>query len=128
MCEISLHRHFKDWPGNFKVVDNAYALEMVPRYSPSLLPLVVNNMSDFTNERGVILINPKKCKQMLINFLKYGASDTNQQFIVAGNLVETVSCFKLFGVWITNCLLWNVHVDKVFKKADSRLYRGLSSI
>ncbi len=67
-------------------------------------------------------LNPKKCKQMSINFLKYGASVKNQEITVAGNLVESVSCFKLLGVWITNDLLWNVHVDKVLKKANSRLY------
>ncbi len=59
---------------------------------------------------------------MSINFLKYGASVINQQITIAGNLVESVSCFKRLGVWITNDLLWNVHVDKVLKKANSRLY------
>ena len=46
------------------------ALEIIPRFSPSLMPLVVNEISDCASERGMEL-NYKKCKQMLINFLKY---------------------------------------------------------
>ncbi len=58
---------------------------------------------------------------MVISFLKYKGSDENQIF-VAGNPVETVSSFKLLGVWISNDLSWNIHVDMVLKKANSRLY------
>ena len=103
-----------------KFVDDTSALEIVPRYSPSLMPLVVNDISAFASQRGMKL-NHKKCKQMLINFLKYKAFDENQIF-VDGNPVETVSSFKLLGVWISKDLSWNTHVDMVLKKANSRLY------
>ena len=33
-----------------------------------------------------------------------------------------MSSFKLLGVWISNDLSWNTHVDMVLKKANSRLY------
>ena len=70
--------------------------------------------------RGMELSH-KKCKQMVISFLKYKGSDENQIF-VAGNPVEIVSSFKLLGVWISNDLSWNIHVNMVLKKANSRLY------
>ena len=84
------------------------------------MPLVVNDISAFASARGMEL-NHKKCKQMVISFLRYEGSDENQIF-VAGNPVEIVSSFKLLGVWISNDLSWNTHVDMVLKKANSRLY------
>ena len=75
------------------------------------MPLVVNDISAFASERAMKL-NHKKCKKMLINFLKYKGSDENPIF-VDGNPVQTVSCFKLLGVWISKDLPWNTHVDMV---------------
>ncbi|CAB4007385.1 RNA-directed DNA polymerase from mobile element jockey, partial [Paramuricea clavata] len=37
-----------------------------------------------------------------------------------GDVVERVSSFKLLG--LTNNLSWDIHVDKISKKADSRIY------
>ncbi len=37
-------------------------------------------------------------------------------------MVERIPYFKLLGVWLTNNLSWNVHVDKILKKANSRIY------
>ena len=109
----------KDWPGRIKFVDDTSALEIVPRYSPSSKPLVVNDISAFASQRGMKL-NHKKCMQMLINFLKYKAFDENQIF-VDGNPVETVSSFKLLGAWRSKDLSWNTHVDMVQKKGKFSL-------
>ena len=38
---VLLNLLLKDWPGRIKFVDDTSALEIVPRYSPSLLPMVV---------------------------------------------------------------------------------------
>jgi hypothetical protein len=77
--------------------------------------LVVNEISHYASERGMEL-NYKKCKQMLIDFLKYKRSDDENPIYVAGKPVETVSSFKLLGVWISNDLSWNTHVDMVMKR------------
>ena len=111
----------KKWPCRIKFVDDTSALEITPRFSPSLMPLVVNEISDCASVRGMEL-NYKKCKQMLINFLKYKGSDDENPIYVAGKPVETVSSFKLLRVWISNDLPWNTHVDMVLKKANTRLY------
>ena len=111
---------FKDWPGRVKFVDDTTAIEVIPRCSPSFLPIVVNQISDFANERGMVL-NPKKCKEMITTFLKYRHSE-NDIFIGDVILVETVNSFKLLGVWLTNNLSWELHVDKLLKKTNSRIY------
>ncbi len=45
------------------------AMEIIPRCSPSLLPIFVNEISTFASNRGMEL-NHKKCKEMVISFLK----------------------------------------------------------
>ena len=59
-----------DWQGRVEFVDDATALEIIPRCSPSLMPMVVDKMFDFAQSRGMML-NPKKCKEMIVSFLKY---------------------------------------------------------
>ncbi|CAB3995721.1 RNA-directed DNA polymerase from mobile element jockey, partial [Paramuricea clavata] len=105
---VLINSLLKNWPSRIKFVDDTSALEIIPHFSSSLMPLVVNEISDYALERGMEL-NYKKCKQMLINFLKYKGSDDENPIYVA-------------GVWISNDLSWNTHVDMVLKKANSRLY------
>ena len=56
-----------NWQGRIKFVDDTSALEIVPRCSPSLLPVVVDEVNNFATDRGMKL-NPKKCREMLISF------------------------------------------------------------
>ena len=57
---------------------------------------------------------------MIIPFLKYKHSEND--IFIGGDLVERVKSFKLLGVWLTNNLSWELHVDKLLKKANSRNY------
>ena len=66
-------------------------------------------------------LNPKKCKEMVISFLKYSLPSDNAIY-VSGLPVERVTSFKLLGLMISDDLSWNCHVDYVIKKANSRLY------
>ena len=109
----------KDWPRRVKFVDDTTTIEVIPRCSPSFLPIVVNQISDFANERGMVL-NPKKCKEMIIIFLKYKHSE--HDIFIGDDFVERVKSFKLLGVWLTNNLSWELHVDKLLKKANSGIY------
>jgi hypothetical protein len=67
---ILINSLLKDWPGSAKFVDDATLLEIVPRCSPSLLHNAVDEIAKFASTRGMEL-NPKKCKEMVISFLKY---------------------------------------------------------
>lgn len=109
-----------DWHGRIKFVDDSSFLEVIPRCSPCLLPSVVNDISRFAAKRGMEL-NSKKCKEMVVSFLKYELTRFDPIYI-SGLPVERVSCFKLLGVTISDDLTWNAHVDSVLKKANSRLY------
>ena len=110
----------KDWNGRLKFVDDTTALEVVPRCSPSLLPLVVQEISNFSSARGMEL-NPKKCKEMIINFLQYRIP-CDQSMFINRQCVERVHSFKILGVYLSDDLTWNTHVDHILKKANSRLF------
>ncbi len=95
-------------------------MEIIPRCSPSLLPIVVNEISTFASNRGMEL-NHKKCKEMVILFLKYDVARHNPIY-VCGLPAQSVSSFKLPGLTLSHDLSWNCHVETVIKKANSRLY------
>ena len=61
-------------------------------------------------------LNPKKCKDMVIMILKYKLVE-NDIFIGGGE----ISSFKLLGVWLTNNLSWDIHIDKILKKGNSHI-------
>ncbi len=109
-----------NWQGRMKFVDDTSALEIVPRCSPSLLPVVVNEVNNFATDRGMKL-NPKKCREMLISFLKYSLSNFDTIHI-SGMPVEKVPSYKLLGLILSEYLTWNSHIDYILKKANSRLY------
>ena len=91
-----------EWHGRIKFVDDSSVLETTPRCSPSLLPNVVNDISNFAANRGMEL-NSKKCKEMVVSFLKYKLSRFDPIHI-SGIPVERVSCLKLLGVTISDDL------------------------
>ena len=66
-------------------------------------------------------LNEKKCKDMVINFLKYQPTVITP-IQLNGIVIERVSSYKLLGVIITNDLSWNEHCDSIHKKATKRLF------
>jgi hypothetical protein len=107
----------KDWQGRVKFVDDTTLLEIVPRCSPSILHAVVDEIFNFASSRGMEL-NPKKCKEMVIAFLKYSLQCDNVIHI-SGVPVERVSSFKLLGL-LSDDLSWNCHLDYVIKAGLSQ--------
>ena len=71
-------------------------MKIVPRCSPSLLPIVVNKISTFDSNCGMEL-NHKKFKRMVISFLKYDVAMLKPIYI-SGLPVQSVSSFKLLGL------------------------------
>ena len=41
---------------------------------------------------------------------------------VGGSVIERVVTYKLLGVYISDDLSWNVHIEHIVKKANKRLY------
>jgi hypothetical protein len=110
----------KDWQGRVKFVDDTTLLEIVPRCSPSILHVVVDEIFNFASYRGMER-NPRKCKEMVVSFLKYSLQCVNVIHI-SGMPVERVSSFKLLGLLLSDDLSRNFHVDYVIRKANTRLY------
>ena len=77
-------------------------------------------MHSYANFRGMKL-NPKKCKDMIIDFLQYKPSNPNPLRIGPMEL-EQVQSYKLLGVYVSNNLTWDVHCNYIVKKANKRLY------
>ena len=78
--------------------DDTTAFEIIPRNSFSMLDAVVREIHDYWIEHKMKL-NPKKCKEMYVNFMKN--SITAMRPIRVGNQgVEWVGSYKLLGVII----------------------------
>ena len=93
-------------------VDDTTALEILPRNSNSLLNVAVNDIHKFSIEHNMKL-NPKKCKEMLINL---------RPIVLDNNTVERVTTYKLLGIIISDDLKRNEHIHYLSKKASKRLY------
>jgi len=64
-------------------------------------------------------INYPKAKEMLLGpLLKHNVPGLD----IEHNLIERVLGFKLFGVHVTNHMLWNLHVDYICVRANTRLH------
>ena len=110
----------QSWGARIKFVDDLTVLEVVPRNSPSLLNVVVDDIYAFAVKNNMRL-NPRKCKPITIDFLPYN-SCVPRLISVGGSDMEQVSTFKLLGVHLSEDLTWAVHCDYLVKKANRRLY------
>ena len=79
----------RDWHFRIKFVDDTTALEILPRNGISLLNVAVNDIHKFSKERHMKL-NPKKCKEMLINFMQNDNFIT-RPIVLDYNIVERVT-------------------------------------
>lgn len=60
----------RQWNLRAKYVDDLTIIEVIPRTSKSMLPVITNSVSTFASQHGMRL-NGAKCKDMLMDFLKY---------------------------------------------------------
>ena len=58
---------------------------------------------------------------MIINFVQYSPFPPVPH-TVGGSVIERVVTYKLLGVYISDDLSWNVHIEHIVKKANKRLY------
>ena len=76
-----------------KYVDDTTAIEIIPRNSISILDLVVREIHDYCIEHKMKL-NPKKCKEMYINFMTNSVTSL-RPICVGYKEVERVGTYKL---------------------------------
>ena len=63
-----INKLLRNWHMHSTDVDDTIAFEIIPRNSISILDLVVREIHDYCIEHKMKL-NPKKCKEMYINFM-----------------------------------------------------------
>ena len=85
-----------------------------------MLPIIANEIGTFSAEHGMRLNGPK-CKDMLIDFLRYTPFPTAPIFI-NGLPIEQVSTNKILGVYVASDLSWGYHCGYIVKRARKRLY------
>ena len=96
--------HKAPWNFRIKYVDDISVIEVIP----------------FVSARGMRL-NPKKCKEMLLNTLQYRLPIQTPLFI-GEYAIEPVKSFKLLGANFSGDLTWPIHCECIIKKASKRLY------
>ena len=89
----------QSWGASINFVDDLTVLEVVPRNSPSLLNVVVDDIHAFAVDNNMRL-KPRKCRTMTVDFLHYN-SRVPLPIAVGGSEIEQVSRFKLLGVHLT---------------------------
>ena len=95
-------------------------VEVIPRTSMSMLPVIANSISTFASQHGMRL-NGAKCKDMLIDFLKYKPFSTPPIYI-DGSPIDQVNTQQVLGVYITLDLTWGHHCEFIVKRVRKRLY------
>lgn len=109
-----------DWRLRTKFVDDTTTLEIIPRNSISVTNIVADNIIDFA-ESNHMKLNPKKCKEMVIDPLEYNTT-VLRPITISDTTIEKVKKYKLLGVILTDDLKWKEHVDYIYKRACKRLY------
>ena len=78
-----------------------------------------DRIAECVNDNNMKL-NPTKGKEMLVCFQK--VLPHIPQITIGDDKLERVSSCKLPGVYVSNNLTWNEHVDAVTKKTTKRIY------
>ena len=66
-------------------------------------------------------LNPKKCKEMVVDFLQYKLT-CSSPLLIGGAIIERVSQYKQLGVIVSDDLSWNAHCEHTYDKATKGLY------
>ena len=75
----------------------------------SMLPVIANSIGTFASQHGIRL-NGVKCKDMLIDFLKYKPFSISPIYI-DGSPIDQVNTHKVLGVYISSNLSCGHHCD-----------------
>ncbi|KAI8497654.1 hypothetical protein Bbelb_243060 [Branchiostoma belcheri] len=104
--------------GRWKYVDDLSLAESHRYNKPSVMQMELNNFQDWSLHNHMLL-NPDKCKAMVICFMKY--PPPLPVLTINQTQLEVVCATCLLGVWIQKNLKWDMHVDKTINKANGRL-------
>ena len=104
-----------EWHGQIKFVDDSSVLEIIPRCSPSLLPNVVNDISNFPANRGMELNskNARKWRYLFYN-INYRAliQSTSQEYL--SKEFHVLNCRgSQYLMILRGMLMWTVSLKRL---------------
>ena len=120
LFSVMTNEFLVDWNLRTKFVDDTTALEIIPRNSTSLMNIVAENVNEFA-EKNRMRLNPRKCKEMVIDPLEYNTT-VLRPITIGNTTIEKVKKYKLLGVILTVDLKWKEHIAYIYGKACKRLY------
>ena len=103
----------------WKFADDNTISEVILKDEESTLQETMNQVADWSKENKFQL-NPKKCKELRINFTKQ--SHSCEPVRINDQCLEIVKSAKILGMLITDDLKWNCHIENIVSKASKRLY------
>ena len=104
-----------------KFMDDVTLTEVITKGSDS----ADNNMFQYIShlqlwsKNNSMRLNFKKTKEMILGSVQ---KNPPASLCVDGNVIDTVKCYRLLGINISDDLCWNAHVDALCAKVASRLY------
>jgi hypothetical protein len=101
-----------------KFVDDVTAVECVTNDAYSQMQIVIDQIADWS-DRNFMSVNSRKSKEMIFGSLK---NDQPAPLVLRTGTIEAVQSFKLLGVYISDDLRWDQHIDAICSKASKRLH------
>ena len=103
----------------WKFVDDSTVSEHLTGNIASAIQSTLNHIESWCSDNWMIL-NPKKCKELRICFLK--RSVELQPLEISGCELEIVQSHKALGLTIQNNLKWDEHIRSIIAKASKRFH------
>ena len=103
----------------WKFVDDNTVSEQLTASESSEIQLTLNSIETWSSNNWMIL-NPKKCKELRICFLK-GTLDLQPLRITECEL-ENVQSHKVLSLTIQHNLKWDIHIRSIIAKGSKRLH------
>ena len=97
----------------WKFADDNTISEVILKDEESTLQETMNQVADWSKENKFQL-NPKKCKELRINFTKQ--SHSYEPVRINDQCLELVKSAKILGMLITDDLKWNCHIENIVSK------------
>ena len=111
--------HYSNWE-TIKYVDDTTLFEISKEASDSSLQSATTSAITWSDDNDM-KINASKTKEMLICFARKHTPQV-PQLVVNSTIVERVHTCTLLGIELCDTLTWHGHIDKIVKKANTRLF------